>query len=185
MLTLLRSCLNALATLLEIKSTSEISESIKLIEESLTYLATLINFMPTESILCVRQLFKYMFRMNFISHPVQYGYLLRNEFLINDDESENDVFVRVNELNHFTSCDNGSNHSSTTTSSTGHRLGDSTSITSSPLKLIGIATALSPISTEAKRLESGNNIKLFEAIVIQCLKVSTIYNNGDLYAQAP
>lgn len=165
---LLRSCLNALAVLLEIQLPHEISDSIKLIEELLMYLATLINFMPIESIACIRHLLKYLFNMNFISRSDQYEYLIKNQFLMNEGEGENEVFAFVRKLNRFKGDDDADNSSS-------NKMGEmalvSSSPLSTPLKLVGIATS-APSAANAKRMEGGNNIKLFEPIVIQCLKVS-------------
>lgn len=174
MMALLCTCLNALAVLLEIQLPSEISESIKLIEESLTYLATLINFAPTESINCVRQLLKFMFKMNFVSRADQYAYLIENRFLTTaEGEGENEVFARVRELHRFQS-GGGDIFSSRRPSEAGSM---SSSPLSTPLKLVGIASSGLSTAADAKRMENGGNIKLFEPVVIQCLKVSLMNND--------
>lgn len=174
MMALLCTCLNALAVLLEIQLPSEISESIKLIEESLTYLATLINFAPTESINCVRQLLKFMFKMNFVSRADQYAYLIENRFLTTaEGEGENEVFARVRELHRFQS-GGGDIFSSRRPSEAGSM---SSSPLSTPLKLVGIASSGLLTAADAKRMENGGNIKLFEPVVIQCLKVSLMNND--------
>lgn len=58
--------------MLEIKLPAEISDSIKLIEEVLSYLSALINFAPIQCVICVKQMLKYMFRMNYTCRVEQY-----------------------------------------------------------------------------------------------------------------
>lgn len=168
MLELLQSCLDSLAILLEIQLPSEISDSIKLIEELLMYLTTLINFMPERSINCLRPLLKFMFEMNFMSRTGQYEQLIKNQFLKYDNaEGENDIFGCVREFNR-------SNVRLPVATATATKTTKTTDAPASPsFKLIGIGGMASP-SSDTKRMESGSNIKLFESIVIQCLKVSAL-----------
>lgn len=71
-MTLLQTCLHSLAVMLEIKLPAEISDSIKLIEEVLSYLSALINFAPKQCVVCVKQMLKFMFRMNYTCRIEQY-----------------------------------------------------------------------------------------------------------------
>lgn len=71
-MTLLQTCLHSLAVMLEIKLPAEISDSIKLIEEVLNYLSALINFAPKQCVVCVKQMLKYMFGMNYTCRIEQY-----------------------------------------------------------------------------------------------------------------
>lgn len=71
-MSLLQTCLHSLAVMLEIKLPAEISDSIKLIEEVLSYLSALINFAPIQCVICVKQMLKYMFRMNYTCRVEQY-----------------------------------------------------------------------------------------------------------------
>lgn len=72
---LLSTTLNSLIVILEIKIKSN---PIKLIEETLTYLSTLINYAPMESVIVIRQLLKYMFSMNIRSRTSDFEFLARN-----------------------------------------------------------------------------------------------------------
>lgn len=170
MIELLENCLHSLSVLLEIQLSQQITDSIKLIEELLIYLATLINIVPTKSINCIRHLLKYMFKMNFMNRCDQYEYLIKNQFLKN----ENEVFVYVREFNKFkngvstTAAASSQSPSITTTMKTNEIPTPPSPSTS--FKLVGIGISSSP-SNDSKRMENGNNIKLFETIVIQCLKV--------------
>lgn len=69
---LLQTCLHSLAVMLEIKLPAEMSDSIKLIEEVLSYLSALINFAPLQCVVCVKQMLKYMFGMNYTCRVEQY-----------------------------------------------------------------------------------------------------------------
>lgn len=162
---LLRSCLQSLAVLLEIQLPQQITDSIKLIEELLTYLAAFINFVPTTSIECIRHLLKYMFAMNFMCRSGQYEILIKNQFLKNGGEGENKVFGFIKEFNKF-------KPGSSAMLATSMKPADSVSPSSpsTPLKLVGIGSP-GPNTIETKRTEGSSNIKLFEPIVIQCLKV--------------
>lgn len=75
---LLSTTLNSLIVILEIKIPEPTSNPIKLIEETLTYLFTLINYAPMESVIAIRQLLKYMFSMNLRSRTVDFEFLARN-----------------------------------------------------------------------------------------------------------
>lgn len=72
---LLSTTLNSLIVILEIKIKSN---PIKLIEETLMYLSTLINYAPMESVIAIRQLLKYMFSMNIRSRTSDFEFLARN-----------------------------------------------------------------------------------------------------------
>lgn len=216
MKTLLKTCLQSLAVLLEIQLPQEISDSIKLIEELVTYLATLINFMPAECIQCIKHLLNYMFMMNFISRTNQYEYLIENQFGNNVAEHIGEVFDFVKELKNYngatatttaaaaaSSIASGAQSTPTrsgaggggTASSTGPSAHLSATVTPSPSdvtpadaqtsasqpssatsKLVGIMT-IATSSNDNKSQSIVNNIKLFEPIVIQCLKVSRIFFN--------
>ncbi|XP_055389254.1 protein PFC0760c isoform X2 [Condylostylus longicornis] len=109
MIQLLKTCLNALSTLLDIREHATISSpqettkssftsvlgtpakksnnnqninnsstnniqftDIKIIEEILQYLTTLINYQPVECIMCLRQLLKFLFGNNYASRKTDY-----------------------------------------------------------------------------------------------------------------
>lgn len=72
---LLSTTLNSFIVILEIKIKSN---PIKLIEETLTYLSTLINYAPMESVIVIRQLLKYMFSTNIRSRTTDFEFLARN-----------------------------------------------------------------------------------------------------------
>lgn len=75
---LLSTTLNSLIVILEIKIPEPTSNPIKLIEEALMYLSTLINYAPMESVIAIRQLLKYMFSMNLRSRTSDFEFLARN-----------------------------------------------------------------------------------------------------------
>lgn len=75
---LLSTTLNSLIVILEIKVPEPTSNPIKLIEEALTYLSTLISYAPMESVIAIRQLLKYMFSMNLRSRTSDFEFLARN-----------------------------------------------------------------------------------------------------------
>lgn len=71
-MTLLQTCLHSLTVMLEIKLPTEISDTIKLIEEVLSYLSVVMNFAPKQCVVCVQQMLKYMFGMNYTCRVEQY-----------------------------------------------------------------------------------------------------------------
>lgn len=75
---LLRTTLNSFIVMLEIKVAEPNSNPIKLIEEALIYLPTLINYAPKESVVVIRQLLKYMFSTNPISRTSDFEFLAKN-----------------------------------------------------------------------------------------------------------
>lgn len=75
---LLATTLNSLIVILEIKIPEPTSNPIKLIEESLLYLSTLINYAPMESVIAIRQLLKYMFSMNLRCRTADFEFLAKN-----------------------------------------------------------------------------------------------------------
>lgn len=75
---LLSTTLNSLIVILEIKVPEPTSNPIKLIEETLLYLSTSINYAPMESVIAIRQLLKYMFSMNLRCRTADFEYLASN-----------------------------------------------------------------------------------------------------------
>lgn len=75
---LLSTTLNSLIVILEIKVPEPTSNPIKLIEETLLYLSTLINYAPMESVIAIRQLLKYMFSMNLRCRTADFEFLASN-----------------------------------------------------------------------------------------------------------
>ncbi|KAG4067967.1 hypothetical protein HA402_010653 [Bradysia odoriphaga] len=75
---LLSTTLNSLIVILEIKVPESTSNPIKLIEETLLYLSTLIDYAPMESVIAIRQLLKYMFSTNLRCRTADFGYLAGN-----------------------------------------------------------------------------------------------------------
>lgn len=75
---LLSTTLNSLIVMLEIKIPEPTSNPIKLIEEALLYLSTLINYAPMESVIAIRQLLKYMFSTNLRNRTSDFEFLAGN-----------------------------------------------------------------------------------------------------------
>lgn len=178
MMTLLKTCLHSLAVILEIKLPVEISDSIKLIEEVLIYLSTLINFAPKRCVICIKQMLKYMFYMNYMCRLKQYEYFTtivddvttttthmtttKDDCTVSDINSMNDVNNTI--LIVFDAVKKFSIYEPAT----------STSIAGSPVQ--------SPISSPHLMSNESSNqailaahIKVFQPIVLRCLKVSEIF----------
>lgn len=154
---LLKTCLHSLAVIFEIKLPEEISDSIKLIEEVLIYLSTLINFVPKRCVICIKQMLKYMFYMNFVCRTKQYEYFTENLFEVNDTAKVLNLFVVVKRFfayKPFTMAADADDAS------------DATTINNSGGTNLFQSDKLSNLS---------NHIKLFEPIVIRCLKVSLLF----------
>lgn len=156
---LLKTCLHSLAVIFEIKLPEEISDSIKLIEEVLIYLSTLINFVPKRCVICIKQMLKYMFYMNYVCRTKQYEYFTENLFEVNDTAKVLNLFVvvkRFSAYKQYMACaDDGISSSS-----------DASSINSS---------SGTNLFQSDKFTNLSNHIKLFEPIVIRCLKVRVLY----------
>lgn len=149
MILLLKTCLRSLSVLLEIYPISDHSESIKLIEEILQYLLTFMNFTPRKCVICIKQLLKFMFAINYISIRYKYECLLKDDF--GSNKNVNIVFEYLRGLKNIN--ESGSEAS-------GNEASSSTRLTAKP----------TAASSDTKSL-ANSNIKLFEPIVIQCLKV--------------
>lgn len=154
MLHFLKTSLKSLSILLEIHLASDQTESIKLIEEILQYLQTFLNFVPRKCVICIKQLLKFMFSMNFINRRYKYECLLNEEF--RKSSNVKIIFEYLKTFKHFGETDSGK------ISNEGEQ-----KVATTPSRLMG---KLASSSNESKSM-GNTNIKLFESIVIQCLKV--------------
>lgn len=194
MMTLLKTCLHSLAVILEIKLPVEISDSIKLIEEVLIYLSTLINFVPKRCVICIKQMLKYMFYMNYMCRLKQYEYLntIIYDVTTSHSSSSSNISPPATEI-----------HSSVIVSSVDsfNDLNNKILITFDAVKKFSIydptpvatlaasspqrsPTSVSPTKFQFPDLLSNENskqailasqIKVFEPIVIRCLKVRVFF----------
>ena len=160
MMTLLKTCLRSLAIILEIKLPGEISDSIKLIEEVLTYLSALINFVPKRCIICLKQTLKYMFYMNYICRAKHYEHFATNEhvFEINDSDAVLVTFDIVKKFSLF----KPQNVLQSIIKQSQLQSNESKSLPS-----------LQKLPTD-KLGDLAVHIKMFEPIVLRCLKVSLL-----------
>lgn len=134
LMTLLKTCLTSLGTLMEVSTPQDYTKSLKFIEELISYLSGLINVLPVESIICLKQMLKFSFGANFIAKRNYYKYFME---MIEADNVQSielkNVVAAVNEFWKFARLD------------TQH--------------------------LQIKHLDF-QNIKLFEPLVIQCLRVN-------------
>lgn len=156
---LLRACLQSLSILLEVLNTLEDSgATLKLIEETLRYLATFLQYVPIETIECTKRLLKYTFAMNFACCRENYGWFLRvnRTGLPMVDE----VFDHLRKFNEFTGIETSDTPATEPVPPSPLRSGQ---------KLLGFASS----NASDDRVFGQGKIKLFEPIVIQCLKLFT------------
>lgn len=140
MLNLLRQCLRTLNVLLELKSPVATKDPLKLIEELLTYLNSMLMFAPLESVQTIQHLLRFMLARNYAVRLEDYTRFMQLVWTRGDPA---DGFTRLRQL--WTLGDE-------------HRGADY------------VPAAL------------GTNIKLFEPMVIRCLKVSRY---GKFYFSLP
>lgn len=156
---LLNVCLDTLAVLLEIIDSS--FQSIPFFDELLSYLKTFLQFASEKCVICIRQLIKYMFSMTYPSRKEHY-----KGFLNCTQSSTNEVFAGLESYRMYEETPVKINRSDSITSeSAGSKLMNLLGSTSTPEK--------------RKANNSHKNIKLFEPIVIQCLKVKKSFCNND------
>lgn len=68
---LMETCLSALASLLEIIEFSSTSELTIFVNEMLTYIRAMVVHVPQRSVVCIKQLIKLMFSMNYRNRKLQ------------------------------------------------------------------------------------------------------------------
>lgn len=155
MFSLLKVCLRSMAILLEVTPFYEYEDkSSLLIDELLGCLKTFISFVPKKSVICLEQLLKFMFSINIASGE--------NQFRVVDCQhlGEMETSEIFNSLEKLQSPPllpaKGLNNPSTTGS-----------------KLINFLASTSS-SDKVKNSTEDKGIKIFEPLVIHCLKVSII-----------
>lgn len=131
MLSLLKKSLSSLSIIFEIKQLNTSENSTKIIIEILSYLMKLINFAPEESVICIKNLLKYLFGQNFLARRNEFDYFINKSFYVNDLDSLAEMFDLMKEFSSYKSME---------------------------------------INVDLK-----SYIKLFEPMVIHCLKVSFIF----------
>lgn len=165
LLALLRTCLQSLSVLLEVLDPlGESGATLKLIEETLVYLTTFLQHVPIETVQCTKHLLKYMFSMNFACCRENYGWFLRNkdsELAVADE-----VFEHLRNFNEFIGIETFDVQAMTPVPPSPLRSGQ---------KLLSFASANSSSASDDHVIGNGK-IKLFEPIVIQCLKLFTKSN---------
>lgn len=154
MFTLLKTCLRSMAILIEImplKDHSE-TESVLFFEEILTYIKTCINYVPKKCVICIEQLLKYMFSMNLASQNMQSAFF---NFHHLREMSTSSIFEALMALKSPPAL-SAKSPTEPASASTGS-------------KFISFLAAPSP--EKSKNSGDDKSIKIFEPLVIQCLKV--------------
>lgn len=147
---LLNACLQTLASLLEIIGPSY--QTVAFFDELLSYLKSFLHYVPEKCVICIKQLIKYMFSTTYTNRKEQY------EILFNCPQaSAKEIFDSVENFRKF----NETNKNRVEVPS------PSENTTSNLINLL--ASTSTPEKHKAK--SNTKNIKLFEPIVIQCLKV--------------
>lgn len=130
----------------------------------LPYLRTFLHYVPNEAVECTKRLLKFMFSMNFTACREKYEWFLRN--------SEDGTLVAAEVFEHLRNFDEFAGIKTIDTQ-------PAVSVPPSPLrsgsKLLGFASSDSSSMCVDPGLDLGK-IKLFEPIVIQCLKLFTKSN---------
>lgn len=126
---LLRNVLRSLHALLELKSPVATRDPIKLIEELLGYMGTVLPYASHETIGCVQHLLRFMFARNFACRHAEYAWFVRNALKCETALSMAERFAVLRQFLKNWSCESDT-----------------------PTML-------------------GLNIKIFEPMVIQCMKL--------------
>lgn len=155
MFSLLKVCLKSMAILLEVTPFHEYEDrSSSLIDELLGYLKTFISFVPKKSVICLEQLLKFMFSINIASREDQFrifdcqylGKMESSQIFNSSEKLQSPPLLPAKALNN--SSTNGS-------------------------KLINFLASTSS-ADKAKNSTEDKGIKIFEPLVIHCLKVKII-----------
>lgn len=153
MFTLLKTGLRTVAILLEIMPFCDQNDSNAFFDEILTYIKTFIIYVPKTCVICIEQLLKFMFSMNFASRNMDNVTLdAKHSNQLNASE----IFESLKVLKSPPIL-TAKSPSEPTSSSTGS-------------KLIGFLAS----TPEKTKSTEDKNIKVFEPLVIQCLKVNQI-----------
>lgn len=140
---LLRNILAVLNVLLELKSPVATREPIKLIEELLGYLGTVLPYAAHETVACVQHLMRFMFARNYACRYDEYAWFVRN--------AENAALT------------NADGNESDTNGDTTVDMVERFAVMRQFLKNLFVDTDTPTML--------GMNIKIFEPIVIQCMKL--------------
>lgn len=150
---LLKTCLWSLSVLFEILRFTNESESLKLVQEVILYLTTFLDIMPLESVKCVKHLLKYTFSVNFVSLQDKYELFTEDRL---KEMAIKDIFEHFKVIREYGGAATVVNSEGSPTVST----------------VIGLMSVLGTAATEDKKPPTlQGNIKMFESIVIQSLKV--------------
>lgn len=142
----------------------ESGATLKLIEETIGYLTTFLHYVPIETIECTKRLLKYMFSMNFASCRDNYGWFLRD--VDSEWPASEEVFARLRNFNEFSGIEVSDTKVAAPMPASPLRTGQ---------KLLGFGAPSSGSAGDDQAIGNGK-IKLFEPIVIQCLKLFTKSN---------
>lgn len=145
---LMETCLSALALLLEIVEFTSTSELTTFVNEMLIYIRAMVIHVPERSVVCIKQLIKLMFSMNYRNRKLQNNlYDLRRMHEPTEMFEYFECFKAI-------------------VTAPAKRPTEATPSKSNTL----INFLASTPEKAAKSIEAGN-IKIFEPLVIQCLKV--------------
>lgn len=146
---LMEVCLSALAMLLDIVEFISTTEMTTFISEMLTYIRAMVTHMPQPSIVCIKQLIKLMFSMNYRNRQLEKNlYDLRKVYEL----SETEIFEYFYSFQTIVT------------------VPAKRPVETTPSKSTLINFLASTPEKSTKFIEAGN-IKIFEPLVIQCLKV--------------
>lgn len=150
---LMESCLSALATLLEIVEFSSAADLSTFVNEMLTYIRAMVAHVPEKSIACIKQLIKIMFSMNYQNRKLSQNlYDFRKVHGLREAE----IFEYLTTFKTIVAAPPPIKRPTETTPS-------------KPNTLINFLASATPEKTN--KPTDSNNIKVFEPLVIHCLKV--------------
>lgn len=155
MFSLLKVCLKSMAILLEVKPFYEYEDrSSLLIDELLGYLKVFIGFVPKKSVICLEQLLKFMFSINIASRENQFCVV---DFQRLGEMETSELFNYLEKLQSPPLLPAKALNNQSTSGS----------------KLINFLASTSSVD-KAKNSTEDKGIKIFEPLVIHCLKVGII-----------
>lgn len=160
MFSLLKVCLQSMAILLEFTPFNEYEDRTSvLIDEMLSYLKIFISFLPKKSVICLEQLLKFMFSINIASQKNRQFRVVDCQHLGEMETSE--IFNSLEDIQSPTLLPSKAfNIPTTFNNPTGS-------------KLINFLASTSSVD-KPKNSTEDKGIKIFEPLVINCLKVRII-----------
>lgn len=151
----METCLSTLAILLEIVEFSSIADLTTFVNEMLAYIKAMIAYVPERSIVCIRQLIKIIFSMNYQNRKLSQNLY---DFQKVYDLTEAEMFEYLTTFKTIVAISPPTKASTETTPSKTNTL-------------INFLASATPEKTN--KPTDSNNIKIFEPLVIHCLKVNT------------